>query len=137
MPGSVRAPHVLVERADREAQLDAGAASRLDETVEVAEHERALREDRERVPGLAEDLDDALRQPVLPLGALVRVGVGPHRDVLTPPAARRELGAQLLHRVDLHDDHAVEVRRRVEVQVLVRGPSEAIFTSMLNIPGTR
>src|SRR4029453_5432359 len=57
--GLSRAPHFLVGRPDREAKLHASAGSRFDETVEVAEHERALREDRERVPALPEDLDDA------------------------------------------------------------------------------
>ena len=104
------------------------AASRFDQAVEVTEHERALREDRERVPRLSEGLDDALRQPVLPLGALVGIGVGAHRDVMTLPAPRRELGPELLHRVHLHDDHAVEVGRRVEVQVLVRRPGKAVVT---------
>ena len=44
-------PHVVVERADREAELDAGAAGCLGEHVEVAQHERALGEDGEGIAG--------------------------------------------------------------------------------------
>jgi hypothetical protein len=39
------------------------------------------------------------------------------RDVFALPAARAELAAQQLRRVDLHHDPGVEVESRVEVQI--------------------
>src|SRR5262249_28829728 len=43
-------------------------------------------------------------------------------------------GAEFLDRVDLHDDHAVEVGRRVEVQVLVRRTGIAVGACMAASP---
>jgi hypothetical protein len=48
--------------------------------------------------------------------------------VVAPPLPGRELRPQPLHRVDLHDDDTLEVLARVEVQVLVGGPGEAVMT---------
>ena len=77
--------------------------------------------------GLAEHLDDPAGQAVLALGPLVRVGVGAHGDVVpAPTGCGAQLGPQPLDRVDLHHDRAGRSPRRVEPQVLVRRPGEAV-----------
>jgi hypothetical protein len=67
-PGLGEAPDVLVEGADREAQRDLGVAGGVGEEVPVPQDEGALGEDRERVAGLGEDLDDAPGEVVLAWG---------------------------------------------------------------------
>ena len=94
--------------------------------VEVAQDQRALGQDRERVGGVAQRGDDAGHQPVAPLGPLVAVDVGAHRDVLARPARRGQLLAHQLRRVDLDHDLGVEVVPGVQVQVGVRVPGEAV-----------
>ena len=53
------APPVVVESPGRDGALDVGAAERVGESIEVAEDEGALGEDRKRVAGLGEHVDDA------------------------------------------------------------------------------
>src|SRR5918996_186133 len=120
------APQLGIDRADGEVRADVRHLGALAEQVEVAEDQRALRQDRERVGEVAERLEDATHQPVPPLGALVRVDVRAHGDVLALPLWGGQLLAEQLLRVDLHDDLRVEVLAVVEVQVGVGLPSEAI-----------
>src|SRR5690606_662248 len=88
--------------------------------------ERRMREDRERVPGLGEHLDDAACQAVLALGPLIGVGVRPHGDEIAGPPPGVELPAEPGHRVHLHHDAALEVAVGVEPQVGVRRAGEAV-----------
>jgi hypothetical protein len=53
------APPVVIESPGRDGALDVGAAERVGESIEVAEDEGALGEDRTRVAGLGEHVDDA------------------------------------------------------------------------------
>ena len=99
---------------------------RLREHVDVAQDHRGLGQDRERVPRLGERRDQSARQPVAPLGGLVRIGVRAHRDVVAAPARRPKLGPQALDRVDLDDDPPLEVDAGIEVEVRVRRPREAV-----------
>src|SRR5438046_1182567 len=94
---------VMRARADGLAYFHGhvGSLRGLGQRVEVAQHERRLREDRERIAALAEHLDDPLRQPVLALTPLVRVGVGPHRDRIARPPPWVELRLEAVNGVDL------------------------------------
>ena len=121
-----RAPGLLVERRDREVGADVGALVDLAEQVEVAEHERRLGEDRARVGEVAHRLPDAGHELVAALDPLVRIGVGPHRDVLALPRRPGELRAHDFGRVDLDDDLALEVAPGVEVEIGVGGAGEAV-----------
>ena len=58
----------------------------LGEQLGVADDQRAARDDVERVRCVAQRLDAGARQPVAPLGRLVRVGGGADRDRLAAPA---------------------------------------------------
>ena len=71
---------------------------------------------------------------VPPLGPLVAVDVGAHRDVLARPAGRGQLRPQQFRRVDLDHDPRVEVPPRVHVQVRVRVPRETVPARMLTSP---
>ena len=102
--GLARAPGGLVEGPDREGRGDVGHARGFDQRLEVTQDQRALGQDRERVPVVGERPDDSRHQPVAALGTLVRVGVGSHRDALALPALGRELTPEHLGRVDLDDD---------------------------------
>ena len=82
------------------------------------------------VPLSAKRGDDARHQPVATLGALVGVGVGAQRDVLTPPRRPEHLAPQDLGDVDLDHDLGVEVVPGVELQVAVGAPGEAVDTAV-------
>jgi hypothetical protein len=99
--------------------------------VEVPQDKRALREDREGVAEVTHGLEDPSHQLVASLGALIRVHVGPHRDVLVLPALGSELLPQQLGSVDLDHDLGVEVLAVVEVEVGMGLASEAVDTLVL------
>ena len=128
--GLADAPDLLVECADREVDAHVGALGGGREQVEIAQDHGRLREDRERVAGAAERLDDAAREPVAALALLVGVGVRAHGDVLAAPARARELGGEALDGVDLDDDAPLEVVAPVEPEVLVRRAGEAVRAGM-------
>jgi hypothetical protein len=119
-------PHVVVQRADGEVHVQRGATCRFGEQFHIAQDQRRLGEDRERVRRLDEQADHALREVVLALGSLVGVRVRAHRDGVTGPAPRGELRPEPLHRVDLDDDPAVEVLADPEAEVLVGRAGEAV-----------
>ena len=126
VPGSVRrqasSSTVPIENA-----VDTSATSRARyQELDVPQDQRALGEDRERVPALREDLDDPRHQAVAALRALVGVGGGPHGDVLSLPARRRQLAPQDVGRVHLHDDLRLEVAAGVHVEIGVGRPGEAV-----------
>ncbi len=120
------APRVLVERADRERGRDVGDLRGLHEELEVSQDERALREDRERVPVVGEGFDDPRHEPIPALDALVGIGVRSHRDALALPAFGRELTPEHLRRVHLHDDLRLEVATGVHVEEGVCRTGEAV-----------
>ena len=82
-----RAPQLGVGEADRHRDADVRHLSRLHQQIEVAQDQRALRQDREGVGLVAQRGQDARHQAVAALGALVAVDVRAHRDVLALPAA--------------------------------------------------
>ena len=120
------APHVLVERADRERRAEQAATGRVREDVSIAHDHGRLGEDRERVTGRRERLGDTAREPVAALARLVRVGVRAERDRVTRPLRVGELGAEAFDGVDLDDDALLEVLAAVEPEVLVGGACEAV-----------
>src|SRR5690606_2433038 len=83
---------------------------------------------------VAQGGQDARHQAVAALGALVAVDIGAHRYVVAVPAARGELPAQQLGRVDLHHDLAVDAVTGVEVQVAVRRAGEAVHAGVRAAP---
>ena len=78
------------------------------------------------IAGFAERLDDPAREVIPALGALVRIGVGAHGDVLAVPTGGSQLGPHPLDGVDLHHELALEVLADAEPEVLVGGPGEAV-----------
>ena len=121
-----RPPGPLVERRNREIRGEAGNLVDLLHEVDVAEQQRRLREHRRRRARVAHRLPDARHQLVAPLDPLVRIGVGPERDVLALPRRPHQLRARDLGDVHLDDDLLLEVPVRVEVEVGVGGAGEAV-----------
>ncbi len=121
-----RAPQGGVDETDGDGDPDVRDVGGLPQQVEVAQDQRALGEDGERVRVVAQGGDDARHQPVAALGALVAVDVRPHGDVLAAPAPRAQLAAEQVGGVHLDDDLRVESGARVEVQVAVRLAGEAV-----------
>ena len=78
-------PDFLVEGADGEVGPHVGLLRGLGEHVEIAQDQGRLGEDREGIGVFGQHLDDAPRQAVLALAALVGIGVGAHGDVLAGP----------------------------------------------------
>ena len=74
--------------------------------------------------------DDPGHQPVPSLGALVGIGVRPHRDAVALPPLGGELATQDLGCVHLDDDLGLEVAAGAHVEERVGGPGEAIRTGM-------
>ena len=125
-----RTPGLLVERRHRQARADVGHRGDLLEQVDVAQEQRGLGEDRTRVAGIPQRAPDAAHELVAAFDPLIRIGVGPERDVLAPPRRTRELCAQDFGRVDLDDDPALEVAPRSEAQELVRRTGEAVHAGV-------
>ena len=120
------APEVLVDEPHREGDAHRGHLGGLAQQRQVAQDQRALGEDRERVGEVSQGADDLRHQPVTTLGALVAVHVGAHRHVRAPPARRGQLTPDQLAGVDLDDHLPVEVRAGIEIEIGVRVPGEAV-----------
>ena len=81
---------------------------------------------RARRSRVAQRLPDPRHQPVAALDPLIRIGVGPERNVLALPRRPHQLRPQHLRHVDLDDDLRLEVTAGVEVEVGVGGAGEAV-----------
>ncbi len=125
-PGLHRAPQRGVGEADGDGDADVGDLGGLHQEVQVAQDQRALRQDREGVRVVAQGAQDARHQSVAALRALVAVDVRAHRDVVAEPAPGAELAAQQVRRVHLDHDLGVEAEAGVEVQIAVGLAGEAV-----------
>ena len=123
-------PCLLVDRGHGEVRADVRDVGDLLHEIQVAQQQRRLGQDRARVGRIAQRLPDPPHELVAALDPLVRVGVGPHRDVLALPRRPRELDAQHLGHVDLDHDLLLEVAASVEVQVGVGWAGEAVKAGM-------
>ena len=129
-PGSTARPIASFGEGDADRDRHGRLARHRREQVDVAADQRALRDDSDRVPVLAADLEAAAREPVVRLERLVAVGVARESDDLALPGAALELFAQALRDVRLHDDLAVEVGARAEAEVLVARARVAVGARM-------
>ncbi len=111
---------------DRHAQLDVDVLLGPGEQRKVPAQQGALREDRERGGMLGQGGDDPGHETVASLCPLVRVGVGAQCDEPMRPGSLGHLGGEDFGSVDLDDDLLIEVGSRVEVEVAVRAPREAV-----------
>ncbi len=124
--GLDRAPQSPRRRSRREADADPGDLGRLPEQVEVAQDQRALGQDRERVGEVAQRA----------AGSRASAGIGPRRAGNSPrwcpsrcgrpsTSVRPARGAAA-RGVDLHHHLGVEVVARVQVEVGVGVAGEAV-----------
>ena len=91
VPGSTVRHSSWSRKPTETRDADLGHLGRLLQQLQVAQDERALGEDGERVRVVAQGLDDARHQAVTAFRALVAVDIGAHRDVRALPAARGEV----------------------------------------------
>jgi hypothetical protein len=98
--------------------------------VQVALHAAALGDQRKRVAGLLQHLDDCAGQAQLALHRLVAVGGRAQVQPVRPVAGCRQFAPQHLGQVALGDDLGLEVQPRRQVQVAVRGPRVAVAAAM-------
>ncbi len=132
--GLDRAPQLLVGEPDGDGDAYLRDLGGLPQQVEIAQDQRALGQDRERVRVVAQGPDDAGHQPVAAFGPLVAVDVRAHRDVLAVPGAGGQMAAQQFGGVDLDDDLGVEAEPRVQVQIAVRPAGEAVHAGVRAAP---
>ena len=90
------APDALVERGEGDVNADRHFARRRPEDVDVADDERAARDDRERRPRGRELPDARPCEPEPRFSRLVRIGRGAERDFVVFPGRARELAAEHL-----------------------------------------
>ena len=124
---------VVVDR-DRHCQVDRHGLAQFGQQRQIPPEQSALGEDAERRAALGQRGDDTRHQPVTPLRTLIRVGVGAQGYRMPPPARPCQLLSEHLGDVHLHDDLAVEVFPRVELEVPMGGAGEAIGTCMTAAP---
>ncbi len=125
-PGLDEPPQLVVDEADGQRDADLRHLRGSGKQIEIAHDERALREHREGVAGVAQGGEDPRHEPVTTFGPLVGIDVRAHRHVFAAPAGRGELRAQPLGDVDLDDDLGVEVAPGVEIEVGMGAPGEAV-----------
>ena len=137
--GLGRAPDLVVERRHRERHRHLCAARGLGEQLCVTDDQRPTGDDRERLRGIAQHLDARPRQPVAPLGRLVRVGGSTDRDRAAVPRTPRELRAQLLGDVHLDADRRPVALVRRPVGPQLEGPHvterAAVHTAHVRVQG--
>ena len=74
------AGELAVERGDRERHLDQAALGHRLENVEIAQHQRRLGDDADRMVRRAQHFEDAAHDAVAPLDRLIGIGVGADGD---------------------------------------------------------
>ena len=118
----------IVEDGDRHRDRHGNGCRGIHQQRQVAAQERALREDGEGRAALRQGSDDPGHERVATFRPLVRIGVRAEGDRLTQPGRLRELAAQHVADVRLHDDLPIEIGPGVEVEIRVRVPGEAVVT---------
>ena len=126
VPGSTSRHRLLVDEAHGHGGRNVGDLGRAFEQWQVAQDQRALGEDRERIRRLGQGREDARHQSVATLGPLVAIDVGAHRHVVPAPRRLREFGSQQGWRIHLDDDLGVEVEPGAKVEIGVGVAREAI-----------
>ena len=120
-----------IETGDRKADSDQALRGHGREQVDVMRHPVRLGRDHQWMEAIGEHLDACARDPVASLDRLIGVRVRPHRDRLDPIAALAKLGAQQPSRIRLHEQPALEIQARREIEPGMAGPGKAIDAAML------
>jgi hypothetical protein len=116
----------IVEAGHRDHHVGKAGLAHRAEQVEVAFDQRVLGDDRQRMPGRTEHLDQLAGEPALALQRLVGVGVGADGDRRAAVGPGRQLCAEQRSGIGLGEQPGLEVEAGREVEVGVGRAGEAV-----------
>ena len=129
--GSILRASVGIERRHRQRDLGQIALGHARENVEIAQHQRRLGDDADRMAGAVEHFENAAHHLVAPLDRLIRVGIGADRDHLRLIAGRRQFLFQQIGCFRLHQQLGFEIEPGRQAEIGVGRPREAVDAAML------
>ena len=121
----------VVERGEADEDGDEAQSCEVREQVEVAQHERALGHDGDRVAMHEQHFEQLSRRAVLALRGLVRIGIGAEIDRLADVSGCTQLAVQQPRKPRLVKDARLEIEPGTQVPVGVGRPREAIDAAVL------
>jgi hypothetical protein len=127
----VDACEVRIERRHRQRHLDQIALRHAGENVEIAQDERRLGHDADRMAVTLEHLQDVPHHLMLPLDRLVGIGIGADGDGAGHVAGGRKLALEELRRVRLGKQLGFEVEAGREAEIGVGRPRKAVDAAVL------
>ena len=126
-----RPRQIAVERRHRQRHLDQPALRHGREEIEIAQDQRGFGDDRDRVIGLRQNLQNSAHDAMLAFDRLVGIGVGSDRDDLGLVIRRGQFALQHLRGVVLDEQAAFEIEPRRQAEKSVRRPRETIDAAVL------
>ena len=91
--GSIVRASLRIERGHRKRHLDQIALRHARQNIEVAQDQRRLGHDADRMAGALEHFQDPPHHLIAALDRLIRIGIGADRDGARLIAGRRELAS--------------------------------------------
>ena len=120
-----------IEARHRERDLHQIAPRHARQNVDVAQHQRRLGHDADRMAGALEHFEDAAHHLVFALDRLIGIGVGADRDHARRIVRRGEFALQQFRRVRLDEQLGFEIEPGREPHVGVGRPREAVDAAVL------
>ena len=120
-----------IERRHRQRDLDQVALGEPRQDVEIAQDQRRLGDDADRMAGALQHFEDAAHHLIFALDRLIRIGVGADRDGARLVVRRRQFLLQQRRRVRLHEQLGLEIEPRRQPEIGVGRPREAIDAAVL------
>ena len=120
-----------IERCHRKRDFRETSLGQRSQNVDVAQDQRRLRHDPDRMTGAVHDFENAPRELIGLLDGLVGIGICPERYGLYAIAGPRQLLFEKLRRVGFGDEHALEFQTGRKPEIAVRRPRKAIDAAML------
>ena len=99
--------------------------------IEIAQHQRRLGDDADRMTGVAQHFQDLARDLPFPLDRLIGVGIGAERDHLRLVFGIGQLALEQLVRVGLDEQFGLEIEPGRQALIGVGRPRVAIDAAVL------
>ena len=128
------ARQLRIQRRHRNRHLGEIALGHPRQNVDVAHHQRRLRDDADRMAGAIQHFENAAHDLVLALDRLIGIGIGADRDHARLVVLRRQLLFQQLRRIGLGEQLRFEIEPRRQAEIGVGRPREAVDAAMLAAP---
>jgi hypothetical protein len=125
------ADQIGVERGDGDVHRAQILRSVRREQIEIAHHQRILRDDAERLLGFGHHFDAAASDSQSPLRQLVAIGHARHGDDFPLPTRLAQFGAQQRRSIGLVKHLGFEIEPSIQAEGFVPGASIAVSTAML------